>query len=280
MGPFQKAQTTTSLAVGSVALTVHDLERVSDYYQREIGLHLLRSDGDSAALGAGDRTLLVLRRDPHARRRSPREAGLFHTAFLLPTRASLAQWLLHAIGSRVAVDGASDHAVSEAIYLSDPEGNGIEIYADRPRAEWKWSDGMVHMSTMALDLEDLVSSAEGGKWTGFPDGAIVGHVHLQVGDLSRAEPFYRDTLGLEVTCRYPGALFYAADGYHHHLATNIWNSRGAAIRSFPSTGLAEVGIRVDPGRAEGIRRIAGVDGASPVRLRDPWGTSIAVSIKA
>lgn len=262
------------LAMGRVALTVRDLDRVAAFYRDVVGLQPLRGDGETAELGAGGATLLELRRDTGARQRSAREAGLFHTAFLLPTRADLGRWTRHAIDSRAPMAGASDHRVSEALYLSDPEGNGVEIYADRPAASWAWRDDTLAMTTEALDVGDLVASAGDTAWTGFPEGATVGHVHLQVGAIAPAEAFYAGVLGLDVTSRYHGASFYAADGYHHHLATNIWNSRGAGPRSYPSTGLAEVEIRLDSARLQAARLRAGADAGTA--LTDPWGTAIAL----
>jgi catechol 2,3-dioxygenase len=256
-------QTKAPVSIGRVALTVHDLDRVSDFYQQAVGLHRLRMDASSVALGAGETTLLELRRDPGARHRSPREAGLFHTAFLLPTRADLGRWVKSAVQTKPAIVGASDHYVSEAIYLTDPEGNGVEIYADRPRESWTWQNGLVVMGTVALDIDDLMASAGSQAWRGFPTGAVVGHVHLQVGALAPAEAFYADTLGLDVTCRYSGATFYASGGYHHHLATNIWNSRGAGVRAMPSTGLADVEI------------VTAATGSQT--LLDPWGTAFTLT---
>ncbi|QRZ14979.1 VOC family protein [Paracoccus methylovorus] len=267
---------TAPLSMGRVALTVNDLDRVRSFYEQAVGLHLLRSDGETAELGTESEVLLELRRDTAARRRSAREAGLFHTAFLLPERGDLARWTRHAIDTRAAVVGASDHDVSEALYLSDQEGNGVEIYADRPASSWTWKDGEVHMVTEQLDLDDLLATTEGRQWQGVPQGSVIGHVHLQVGALAPAESFYAGVLGLVVTNRYPGALFYAANGYHHHIATNIWNSRGAGERSFPSTGLAEVQIRLDAGRAKAIRDRT--DMAAQSTLYDPWGTPIALHI--
>lgn len=266
--------TPSSLRIGKVVLTVHDLGAVSDFYQKALGLHRLSADGETVRLGAGGAVLLELRQDKAARRRVPREAGLFHTAFLLPSRGDLGRWTRHAAATGVPVSGASDHLVSEAIYLDDPEDNGVEIYADRPRSEWGWQDGRVQMSTAALDVDSLVASGGGEAWKGFPDGATVGHVHLQVGALDPAEAFYAGTLGLEVTCRYPGATFYAADGYHHHIAANIWNSRGAAVRT-PSTGLSEVEILATPEAAAAIAARAGGSSSGETRtLLDPWGTPI------
>lgn len=268
-------------SMGRVVLTVHDLDRVSDYYRSAIGLHRLRGDAGSVELGTGDEVLLELRRDKAARWRSPREAGLFHTAFLLPTRADLGRWTKHAVADRIAVAGASDHLVSEAIYLTDPEGNGIEIYADRPAASWQWRDGQVQMSTEPLDVDDLLAHAGDADWQGFPEGAVVGHVHLQVGAIPPAESFYAGLLGLDITCHYPGATFYAANGYHHHVATNIWNSRGAPERDLPSTGLTEFVVRVDPTRLAAIRRRLAERGRADAgaTLRDPWGTALTLVVQ-
>lgn len=266
---------TAKLTMGRVALTVHDLDAVGAFYEHTVGLHRLSQDGESARYGTPTDTLIELRRDPDARRRSPREAGLFHTALLLPTRADLARWTHNAAARRTPVVGASDHAVSEAIYLTDPEGNGVEIYIDRPQTLWPRQGDSIAMTTEALDVADLLDAAGGTPWTGFPEGATVGHVHLQVGALAPAEAFFGATLGLDVTCRYPGATFFAADGYHHHLATNIWNSRGADARSFPATGLADVEIRLDPTRAAAIRERAGVTAGAG--LTDPWGTPFTLT---
>lgn len=258
------------ISVGGVALTVRDLARVGDYYQRVIGLSWIAGDGESLTLGAGDRPLLELRRDPGARPRSPREAGLFHTAFLLPTRADLGRWAKQAIAERIPVQGMSDHLVSEAIYLADPEGNGIEIYADRPRADWTWQGGQVAMATEALDMDGLLATTT-GRWSGAPEGSLIGHVHLQVGSVPEAEAFYRDRIGFSVTTHYPGASFFATGGYHHHVAANVWNSRNAGPRQMPSTGLAELRLSVrDPER---LARLGG-EGA---RFADPWGTEVRVA---
>jgi catechol 2,3-dioxygenase len=248
--------------IGKVTLTVNDLSKVSEYYERVVGLHLVARDGETARLGGGGVTLLELREDKAARRASAREAGLFHTAFLLPSRADLGAWLRRAVEGQVRLQGAADHLVSEAIYLADPEGNGIEIYRDRLRDEWTVNNGMVEMATEALDAEGIMASAE-KPWDSVPDGTVVGHVHLQAGALAPAEGFYNGVLGFPVTCRFPGAVFYGDGGYHHHLATNIWNSRGAEVRSYPATGLASVEILAP--------------GAVGRTVTDPWGTEIVVT---
>ncbi|NBO21416.1 MAG: VOC family protein, partial [Rhodobacteraceae bacterium] len=175
--------------------------------------------------------------------------------------------------SGVRLAGASDHHVSEAIYLADPEGNGIEVYVDRPRTTWTDATGGISMTTEALDLNALARAA-GGVWTGAPAGMVIGHVHLQVGNVAEADAFYATKLGFPITARYPGASFYGAGGYHHHLAANIWNSRGAGPRS-PTTGLDLIELRLDADQAARLAQTFG--GASVVA--DPWGTKIALTQK-
>lgn len=265
---------TAPMEIGTVTLTVRDLTRSADFYAHALGLAKLASDGTEATMGAGDRALVRLIADPAARQRSPREAGLFHTAILLPDRAALGAWVHHASATRLPVQGASDHKVSEAIYFADPEGNGIEIYIDRPRSAWTKPDGTIHMTTDPLDIEDLAAAAK-SPWKAAPEGTVVGHVHLQVGDVKQAEDFYNGTLGFPVTAHYPGAAFYGSGGYHHHLATNIWNSRGVGPRT-PSTGLSAVEILADAPSQAAIKAKAG----RLTDLTDPWGTRIIVTEKA
>lgn len=273
---------TAPLRIGRVRLRVRDLDKVSDFYQRVIGLAMIDRSAESITLGAEPVPLLELLSDLAATPRNPSDAGLFHTAFLLPTRADLGRFLAHAVKQGVRLEGASDHLVSEAFYLADPEGNGIEVYADRPLSRWRDADGQIRMATEPLDIPDLLGAGT-GEWAGFPAGGIIGHVHLQVGDTGTADAFYRDILGFEIASRYPGAHFYGSGGYHHHLAGNIWNSRRAAPRPEGVAGLEAVEIvarepalrdailgRVD---AAGIPVISSGDASI---LRDPWGTTIAL----
>jgi catechol 2,3-dioxygenase len=268
--------------IGRVTLTVHDLDGVSDFYEDVIGLHRLGGDAEAAQLGVGDTVLIELRRDAAARRHSRRDAGLFHTAFLLPARSDLGRWLAYAGDKGVQLQGASDHIVSEALYLADPEGNGIEIYIDRPRDRWTWTDGAVTMATQPLDTDDLLRSAEGQSWRGYPQGGIIGHVHLQVGALPPADAFYAGVVGLDITTHYPGATFYSWGGYHHHIAANIWNSRNAPPRPRPTTGLTDVEILVPPAyslaairsRAAEAGTLVNEEGPSALRVQDPWLTSL------
>ena len=273
---------TAPLRIGRVRLRVRDLEAVSDFYQRVIGLAVIEQSAKRATLGAGTVPLLELLADPAASPRNPRDAGLFHTAFLLPTRADLARWLAHAVKLGVKLQGASDHIVSEAIYLADPEGNGIEVYADRPPLGWRDTNGQIRIATEPLDAPGLLAAGT-GDWAGFPAGGIIGHVHLQVGDVGAAEAFYRDILGFQVTSHYPGASFFGSGGYHHHLAGNTWNSRGAGSRPDGATGLDAVEVLVRDLALHGAilarATAAGVavtaDG-QPASLRDPWGTAIVL----
>ena len=259
--------------ISHVALVVHDLAGMAAFYGQALGLTDLAQEPGRRRLGAGGRMLLELREDHAARKADAREAGLFHTAFLMPDRTALARWLRHAADSGLRLQGASDHLVSEAIYLADPEGNGIEVYADRPRTDWLAPDGSLRMGTTALDLNALVQTAD-ARWSGAPKELVVGHVHLQVGALPEAEAFYSGTLGLPVMARYPGAAFYGSGGYHHHIATNVWNSRGAGARGFPSTGLAELVLAVDDTSHRAILAAGGAD-----QMADPWGTVITLQPK-
>ena len=244
--------------IDHVALIVRDLPVMAEFYERIIGLVPLAGDGSTRRLGSGDRTLVELRSDPSATGRDPRQPGLFHTAFLLPSRADLGGWIRHAADAGMRLTGASDHGVSEALYLDDPEGNGIEIYYDRPETHWKRDGARVEMLTLRLDLDDLASAAT-TQWRHAPEGSRIGHVHLQVGDLLRADGFLAGDLGMTQTFEAPGGAWYGWDGYHHHLAGNIWNSRGVRARDAATTGLAEVVLN-SPERSGEI-------------LTDPWGTA-------
>ena len=266
--------------VGRVTLIVHDLDRVSRFYQSTLGLRVLEQAPGAIPLGTGSSVLLELEHDPDARIRDRREAGLFHTAFLLPDRAELGAWLSFAIREGVELTGAADHLVSEAVYLDDPEGNGIEIYVDRPSADWPRANGMIEMASDPLDLDALMKEGAGRGWSAFPKDGIIGHVHLQVGDVDAADAFYGGVLGFDITCRYRGASFYGSGGYHHQLAGNIWNSRGAPVRSDRATGLADVELIVDDEVIDAVRsRTSSEDpavGPRRISLRDPWGTSITL----
>jgi catechol 2,3-dioxygenase len=269
------------LRIGAVALNVRDLEEMSRFYRQVIGLTSIEREAGIERLGVGETILLELRHDPSAPLADRRAAGLFHIAFLLPSRADLGQWLRQTAEQRIGLQGASDHGVSEAIYLGDPEGNGIEMYTDRPSADWTWNNGAIAMKTDHLDIDDLLLSATQARWERLPEGSIVGHVHLQVGAIAPAETFFGAVLGFDTTARVPGGSFFGSGRYHHHLAANTWNSRNAPVRNAPTTGLANVEIiAADPARLAAIATRAERGGlvveGQPSRfsLRDPWGTSL------
>jgi len=271
--------------VGRSHLVVTDLASVSGFYQKMLGLSVLEKTASGEVLGVSGVPLLTLSTDSKAETAPRNAAGLFHTAFLLPDRTELARWLRHAAHNNVVLDGASDHLVSEAIYLSDPEGNGIEIYADRPHDVWKFhQDGQVEMATNRLDLQALYDSAPDDSWAGMADGTAIGHIHLQVGNIPEADTFYRDVLGLKIMARYPGASFFATGGYHHHVAANIWNSRGAGTRSEKMTGLADYSLHFNDKAALETAKAAletleikteARDGG--IFLRDPWGIGLTLT---
>ncbi|MWG36801.1 VOC family protein [Halomarina oriensis] len=208
--------------IGRVALRVADLDRVAAFYESVVGLARLDESPDHVSLGAGGARLLELHARPDLPERGPDETGLFHTAFLLPDRASLGDALSRVEG-RSRLTGASDHRVSEALYLDDPEGNGVELYRDRPRDEWPTVDGRVRMDTLPLDLDALRTEAAGENDA--PPETTVGHVHLEVSSIPDARAFYVDTLGANLRQEWNGAAFAAAGEYHHHVGLNTWNGR-------------------------------------------------------
>lgn len=255
---------TTPLSIGKVGLKARDAEALAQFYREVVGLGELARENGAILLGAGETPLLVIEADPRARPDDPREAGLFHTAFLLPGRSDLARWLRFAGEKQVRLDGASDHSVSEALYLSDPEGNGIEIYADRPPETWQSDDAGVKMTTERLDVEGILASidAEDEGWRGAPDGAVIGHVHLRVGDANEAARWWHGETGLDLRARYgSSAVFLSSGGYHHHIGANSWHSAGAGKRDPGRAGLAFVELRA---------KVA-TDGKTQ---EDPWGTVV------
>lgn len=263
-------------------LVVRDLPMVSSWYQTIMGLTPIDKTASGETLGVAGRPLLTLTTDGAATA-APRNApGLFHTAFLVPDRAALSRWLAHIAHNEVPLQGASDHLVSEAIYLGDPEGNGIEVYRDRPRQEWNYlEDGMVKMATLPLDLQALYDEAPKQAWSGMADGTAIGHIHLQVSDIPQANAFFRDVLGLELMATYPGASFFASGRYHHHVGANIWNSRGAPKRTAAMTGLSDYTVHFnDPGKlATAIARLDALEipvtrNGDTVSLTDPWGIGL------
>lgn len=269
--------------LGRVRLQVADLERSLMFYEKVLGLRTMGRTADSVSLGPhGEDREIVHLRQLRSARPVPRRGllGLYHFAILLPNRAALGRFLAH-LGEIGAYAGMSDHFVSEAIYLTDPDGLGIEVYADRPRDAWRYDERQLYMTTDHLDVEDVIGAARGERWTGMPPGTVLGHVHLYVGDIAKAEAFYHDALGFDkVVWSYPGALFMSAGGYHHHLGTNTW-ARGAPAASDADARLLEWEIIV-PTREDAMKAAEHVKTSGyPVKeengewiLTDPWGTSL------
>lgn len=272
-----------STHLGRVRLQVADLARSLLFYETVLGMRVINRTGDSASLGPhGESREIVRLHQLSTARPVPRRGllGLYHFAILLPDRSSLGRFVAHLADSEVYA-GMSDHFVSEAVYLTDPDGLGIEVYADRPRDAWRYDERQLRMATNHLDVDDLVRSARGQVWTGMPPGAVLGHVHLYVADIDEAEAFYHDALGFDkVVWSYPGALFLSAGGYHHHLGTNTW-AKGAPPATDADARLLEWEILVptetDADQAAQNVVAAGYD-AKPENgdwiLTDPWGTTL------
>ena len=211
--------------IGTVYLRVADLDRQIAFYRDIIGLQVLRQEDQTATLGTEGVDLLALIHTPEGiRTRST--TGLYHFALLLPSRADLARTLKHLSDTKTPIQGASDHFVSEAVYLADPEGNGIEIYRDRPREAW-YENGEFRMGTVAMDVDGVMGALNGqnAAWAGLPAGTVMGHIHLHVASIPETEAFYRDVLGMDVMATIQSATFMAYDEYHHHLGANIWSGR-------------------------------------------------------
>jgi len=275
----------TPLHIGAVGLKVREIEGVTAFYRDVLGLAVLDRTNERTTLGAGGVPFVHLEHRPDAMPDDPREAGLYHTAFLMPTRGDLARWILHVARRKVALTGASDHAVSEAFYLDDPEGNGVEVYYDRPAETWEWTGSDLKITTDPLDIDSILREvAPGATYPSAPDGLRIGHVHLRVGDVARAEAFYRDALGLDVTRRRHGATFMSSGRYHHHIAANVWHSAAAGERNENRAGLSWLALEAadatafDAGKARLAQ--AGAEFAATsagIATADPWGTRLRIT---
>jgi catechol 2,3-dioxygenase len=273
-------------SLGPVSLTVRDLDGTREFYERTVGLRMLDGTGVTKTLGTEDgHSLVELVGDPDAPARPRGTTGLFHLAILVPDRIELARSLRRLAEAGGRLEGAADHLVSEAIYLTDPEGNGIEIYRDRPREEWRRDGDELRMATLPLDLRHVIAELDAGEPSSeLPDGTRIGHVHLNVADLDEVERFYAGLLGFDVTARaYPGALFMSAGGYHHHLGANTWVGEGApappqgaaGLRHFvvELTGSDELERTVERLRVGGAE-VQGADGSAQVE--DPSGNPVVL----
>ncbi|MCT9819347.1 VOC family protein [Microbacterium sp. W1N] len=267
--------------MGAVTLLVGDLDAQTAFYRDVVTLQVLAAAGDTVTLGRAERPLVILRHEPALRHAAAGSAGLFHTAILFETQAALAG-ALYSVAQHAphTFTGSADHLVSQAFYLTDPEGNGIELYWDRARTEWSWTHGQVEMDTLFLDPNTFLRTHLGEVDTA-TDAAAIGHVHLSVGDVATARAFYVDALGFDVTAALGGqALFVSAGGYHHHMAMNVWNSRGAGPR-MPAPGLGRVDLALPD--ADGLGALAerlrhygvGVrDDGRTIAFDDPWNNAL------
>src|SRR5215218_8380926 len=273
----------TPMRIGMVTLRVRKLDAVADFYRDVLGLAVMERSATGAVLGAGGIKLLALQGLPQAADESRKAAGLYHTAFLMPTRKDLARWLVHAALNRVPLSGFADHLVSESVYLDDPEGNGIEVYADRDPSQWQWSEGSVKTAADELNIPDLLSltNTRVPDYAKAPDGLRIGHMHLRVGDLAQAERFYHGAIGLDPTRSRNGAAFLSSGRYHHHLGMNVWQSQGAGQRDDQATGLAWFSLVTekpdllaaqDERLRKGGAKVTAL--ANGVEAIDPWGTRV------
>lgn len=282
--------------MGMLALAVANLDQSLLFYTEALGFQPISAPTTAAdgthevTLGAGGVPLLHLYEDPQARpwpQGGRSYTGLYHFAILLPTRADLGRWLHHWLSLGLPMPGQGDHLVSEALYLSDPDGNGIEVYRDRPRDEWQWDGDHVRMATDPVDVRGLLAEAQADSspWTGLPAGTRLGHMHLQVGDIRQAREFYADTLGFDVTAEMPSALFISAGGYHHHIGMNTWHSRNAPAAPAHTAGLRF--FTVDLPRQEALSAVVDRVRAAGVSVReadgvaafaDPWGNMLVLRV--
>ena len=268
---------------GAIGLRVRDLDRMSRYYQSVLGLGVISASADGVILGAGGVPLVWMEPRPQAAYEPRSAAGLFHTAFLMPSRHDLARWLVHVARNQTPLTGFADHSVSEAVYLDDPEGNGIEVYADRDPRLWRWEGERVVMGTQRLDVDGILALTDTSRsdYREVPTGLRIGHMHLRVGDIAQSESFYRDAIGLDSTSRRDTASFLSSGRYHHHVALNTWNSAGAGRRDEARTGLAWFSLMAQKPElmAAQAERLAGAKlTAAPIaggfESLDPWGTRV------
>lgn len=289
MAPLKEDKLSAQLSMNAVQLKVGDLDTMSTYYQQALGLEVLKESAAGTNLGRGAETLVQLTPAPGLQLPARGEAGLFHTALLFKTQADLAATVLSAAQyNQSSFVGSSDHLVSEAFYFTDPEGNGIELYFDRPRDTWTWTGDQVSMDTIYLDPNNFLNTHLSEEAVAGPKqaGAEVGHVHLQVGDVATAHQFYVQTLGFDQTAALGNqALFVSAGGYHHHMAMNVWNSRGAGPRK-DTLGLGEVLINVptqdEIGKIAERLDFAGVQNhhtGSELQFKDPWNNQLRVAVR-
>lgn len=285
--PHREDLLPNATGMGTVTLAVKDLDSMIDFYHRGVGLSVLNQSGPKATLGRQGKSLIELHQDGSLKHANANAAGLFHTAFLFGEKSELAS-SVYSVARNFprSFTGSSDHLVSNALYFDDPEGNGVELYWDLPREQWQWQGDRVAMATEYLDPNAFLQQnlTEDGAMAVADTPAVIGHVHLKVGDLQTGREFYVDTLGFEVTAEYGRqALFISAGGYHHHIGMNTWQSRGAGERT-PALGLGEVVITVPDEEAVGglrerltHRGVQFADTGAELVFDDPWKNRVRVT---
>lgn len=274
--------------LGPTRLRVSNLQQSTDFYTRVLGMSILPDANpveNQVTLGAGSTPLLQLEALPGARRAPGRSTGLFHVAILLPSRPDLGKMILNLGRHQYPIGGFGDHDVSEAMYLDDPDGNGLEIYRDRPRSEWQWNGSQVVMGTTMVDVQGVIESAgdPNQPFTGMPDGTTIGHIHLRVGDIPRAQAFYNGVLGFDIVAQMPSALFMSAGRYHHHIGANTWHSLQAPPPPANAVGLVDFTVIV-PGHDGYAALLARLDAAgihyqrrdNAALVDDPWGNRLRI----
>lgn len=273
--------------MGAVTLAVSNLAKSVDFYRNIIGLtRLNEGSSNEAVMGVGKTPLLILQAIRGAVRQPDYSTGLYHVAILVPSRPDLGRFLINLARTQYPVQGFGDHLVSEAIYLADPDGNGLEVYRDRPRDEWQWEGSKVKMATDPVDVEGIVAAVENpaAPFTGMHEGTTIGHMHLRIGDVPQAEAFYSGIIGFDVVATWHSALFVSAGGYHHHLGLNTWHSRNAPPAPANSVGLREYTIILPDSEAlaQVVSRLesAGIVVAqqdNDVLVNDPWQNRIRLT---
>lgn len=269
--------------VESLTLKVLDLTEMRRFYTEVLGFEIIKEKEHEIILGIGGQGILVLQYSAELQAKTGRYAGLYHFAILLPNRKELGKMLVHLHENRIPL-GSSDHQVSEALYLSDPEGNGIEIYRDREPDEWNWRGENVHMTVDPLDVEGVVQAAQTERWSGMPEGTVLGHIHLHVSDIQAAHEFYTEVLGFDLVASLGGQALFVSDGkYHHHIGLNIWNGTGIPALPKGTAGLAHYVIRVPDESAQRlVRERLQASGAelhtqgAVVETADPSGNKIHI----
>jgi catechol 2,3-dioxygenase len=274
--------------IGLVTLRVAQLERSLRFYHGILGFQPIEQAPGRVVLGTQDnQPILEVIEVPGAGPNPIRATGLYHVAIVLPTRPDLGRMLLRLAEANVEI-GHGDHVVSEALYISDPDENGLELYQDRPRSTWRWERGTLVMGTEAVDLRSLAEdSVHAEAWDVVPAGTRVGHIHLKVGNIPAARRFYSDILGFDVMVQMPTALFVSAGGYHHHIGMNIWHSQGAAPTPVTMAGLQSYAIAIPtPEALQEVKARLVANNVSfteeqpdLIRVNDPWQNTILLKVQ-